>query len=870
MAENPSADTSPGDNGDAGSSRKTGQDSSIRLHCPHCNHPIAIAEITADDDVVCPACGSSFQVDPDRTLAEPHHRLPSLGKYQLLERIGRGSFGVVYKACNTELDKIVAVKVPRSGTFTTRDDEDRFIREARSAAQLSHPGIVIVHDAGRTEDTPYIVSEYVEGLTLASTLTGRAFSFRESAELVAQVAEALEHSHQQGVVHRDLKPSNIMLERTASPASVEGEASETATQHATKTIRSKDAGASHRSGSRVSGWHLSTLEFRPRLMDFGLARREQGETTITLEGQVLGTPAYMSPEQARGEGHRVDGRSDIYSLGVILYELLAGERPFRGNTQMLLHQVLHEEPRPPRQLNHRIPRDLETICLKCLQKEPHRRYATAAELVGDLLRWLNGEPITARPVSALQRGWLWTRRNPVVASLIALVMFVLVAGSMISTFFAIQSHRHAVATEQKAAEILQQFIRAEQQTKRAEEQSERAEKQTKRAESETLRSEQLLYPALIARAQAEWNAGNVAGARQALNACRRDFRGWEYDYLHALINSNQQTILGHRGCAKSVAYSPDGRRIVSGSGVAGQWAELKLWDVQTKEQIRSLEGHTDVVWGVTYSPDGRHIASASQDKTVRVWDAETGKALLTFDGHTKPVTCVAFSPDGKRIASGGGEYKRLDQPAELLVWDSESGRELLRLEGHVGQVRCVVFSPDGQTIRSGDDGGTLKLWDAGDGREIRTIPGAEGAVFSLAISPSGEAFAAGVSRNVKVFERKTGQLRLTLEGNTHDVTSVAYSPDGKWIVSASKDGLYAAALGCRKRNADVDTPRAHSQSLGCRVPTGWASNRECQRGPYAESVGSWTQSRHTDTRRASEPCPWCRIQPGRTLDRKRE
>jgi tetratricopeptide (TPR) repeat protein/tRNA A-37 threonylcarbamoyl transferase component Bud32 len=305
-----------------------------------------------------------------------------LGKYELIAQVGVGSYGTVYKACDRELDRIVAVKVPRSSHLLANEDLERFHREARTVAQLRHPSIVALYEIGQHQRVPFLVTEFVQGSTLEQRLDSFQRKPRETAELVATLADVLHYAHSMGVVHRDIKPANIMMDESGAP----------------------------------------------RLMDFGLARRDTGDVTMTLDGQVLGTPAYMSPELASGQAHRVDGRNDVYSLGVILYQLLTGRLPFEGTSRTILHQVLNDEPKRPRSLNNRIPHDLETICLRAMAKEPARRYQTARDMADDLRRYLHDEPIQARPIRHAERLWRWCRRNPLVTSLSVGLLCVVLAG----------------------------------------------------------------------------------------------------------------------------------------------------------------------------------------------------------------------------------------------------------------------------------------------------------------------------------------------------------------------------------------------------------------------------------------------------------
>jgi eukaryotic-like serine/threonine-protein kinase len=754
----------------------------MQVLCPNCSNSIALGENSPRAEVQCPSCGSSFRVEPEATTEwRPPEGRQQIGRFQILETVGVGAFGTVYRARDPELDRVVAIKVPRAGSLSGPQDLDRFQREARSVAQLRHPGIVPVHEVGTHEGLPYLVSDFVKGITLADLMTGKRPPAQEAARLIADIADILQYAHENGVIHRDVKPSNILL------------------------------GA----------------DGRPHLMDFGLAKRDAGDISMTMDGQVLGTPAYMSPEQARGEAKKVDGRSDIYSVGVILYQLLTGELPFRGNTRMLLHQVLHDEPRAPRSLNDSIPRDLQTICQKTMSKEPRRRYQTAGELAEDLRRFLRGDPILARPVSSLERLQRWMKRNPAVAALSAALLIVFVAGfaGVLWKWLDAESARASAEREAEVArqarqdadlahdEEKKQRIEAEKARTAADLLRATAEKAREDADHERANAERSLYFNRVALADRYRLANNITRAEELLDACPPDARQWEWHFLKRLCQQSELVIPNTFGGMRAVAFSPDGKRVASGVLDVGFRVNgvVKIWDAQTGKLLTHLRGHGDVIVSIAFSPDGERIATGSLDETVRIWDAGTGRELHNLQAKRGFVNGVSFDADGRRLASAHAQGK-------AVLWDAATGKKIRELTVHDTEpCVCVAFHPDGKHLATGIPATTIKIWDADKGAEVTALKGEAGGATSVAFSPQGDALASGhVNGSVVIWQRKSKEAqdwypKHTLRAHAERVTSVAFSPDGTYLASAGWDHLvrvWDAAKG-----GELDTLRGHTEAV---------------------------------------------------------
>jgi len=508
----------------------------FRVPCPECG---SLVQVVAPDDGPALVGGEtgSYSAPLERRQegsAAPHQEAsrPVIPGYEILGELGRGGMGVVYKARQVRLHRMVALKMILAGSHAGTQDQERFRSEAEAVARLQHPNIVQIHEIGDVDGLPFFSLEYLEGGSLSQKLNGTPLPSREAAQLVETLARAMEAAHQCGIIHRDLKPANILLQDPRpwldnnKSSALQGE-----------TGRQGDKIAKRVSLSPCLPVSLS--ECVPKITDFGLAKRLDSFAGQTQIGAIMGTPSYMAPEQASGKIREIGPAADVYALGAILYETLTGRPPFRAETPVdTILQVISDEPVPPSRLRPRIPRDLETICLKCLQKDPRKRYSSAQALADDLHFFLHDEPIRARPVGWPGRLWRWAKRNPGVARLTAALAFILIAvtaGALVAAF---------------------RFNRV----------AEEAQESRKNAEGLSEENRQKVYAARIKVAHQAWEIGDTGRTLELLDSLlpetgQEDLRGFEWHYLWHLCHSDRFTLAGHEGPVRCVAYSPDGKAL---------------------------------------------------------------------------------------------------------------------------------------------------------------------------------------------------------------------------------------------------------------------------------------------------------------------
>ncbi len=667
-----------------GAASKFFRKKSLRISCPHCGNPV---QVVSEDvhEVVCDSCGSSVNVETSRrrqSMKASSLPLPDrLGHFKIVRVLGEGGFGIVYLAEDQHLDsRQVAIKIPRHGFFADSEEEQRFFREARNVARLKHPNIAQVFEISEDRNTPFIVSEFIDGLTLRDLSNGVKLTALEIVKLLIQIAEAVEFAHQNKIIHRDLKSSNILVDHNRNAF----------------------------------------------VVDFGLSRRDDPEITMTLAGTVVGTVQYMSPEQAAGNHALVGPNSDVYSLGVILYELLCAELPFHGTKRMMINQVIYEEPKRPRQLNENIPRDLETITLKAMAKKPSQRYPSAQEFADDLRRWSRNEPIRARPVSLFVHWWSWCRRHPTTAMLSAVIAALLLLSSAISTIWAIEQSRlkkaEHVARQLSERRLYERFVQDGSTALSGNDLSNAAlwfSQALTINDSPVNRTRVGLMQDQLPKLAQLWSTEAPIDSIAFSDDGSRIATADEHGRVHVFNTISQDPVFDQKLPTFShFELAPLGDKLA----ICGNENQAQLWDVERGTSIKLL-AHTDLVVSTDFHPTEQLIASGSFDSFARVWNSLDGSLKIEHKFEGSQVNRVVFVPDSDLLAV---VTKPVDQwNNEISLWDYVNDRVIASGLQHGEHIIAMGFVDDGSKLISASRNGEIRTWMTESGKaadELLQLP----------------------------------------------------------------------------------------------------------------------------------------------------
>jgi WD40 repeat protein/tRNA A-37 threonylcarbamoyl transferase component Bud32 len=683
--------------------------------------------------------------------------------FVIVAELGKGGMGVVYKAEQIDLKRVVALKMIRAADDATAQERDRFRAEAESLARLRHPNIVSIYEVGEHQGRPFFSLEYLEGGSLNHKLAGNPQPPNEAAALVEKLAAAVEAAHRANIVHRDLKPANILL----------------------------------------------TAAGEPKITDFGLAKQLDVDRGQTRSGAIMGTPSYMAPEQAKGLGKEVGPGADIYALGVILYEMLTGRPPFKGATPVdTLLQVAQDEPVPPSQLLKKIPVDLETICLKCLRKEPAQRYGSAGELARELRSFLEGRPIQARPIGAWERALKWSKRRPAAAALLAVSVLATLGFLALLVYFTgeLAAERNVAVAEKNTAQKQKEIAddaksKAEKATADAlaaklvsDQLKVRAEKGEEDARQQLRQTERTLFTAQVGRAASLWQTDPTEGVNvlRDLRICPPDERDFAWHFYYRLCQTERVQYANGQDGSYSIRFSPDGERVVSGC----HDESARVWDLASGRLVHRLV-HSSPVQDAIYSKDGKSILTGGWDGTVRTWDADTGMETKPLGKVSGWIMQLALHPQGEWVAVASSRFNEQKKPMHfdgaVSLFNLTTGETKTFIKGHATGFGFLDFSPDGKLLAGGTTAGgsgpTAFLWDFATGKRAGAFGDPPPNIIKgLKFSPNGRYIAYIAFDNlVRIWNPETRKDAGVLRGHVHLVKAIDFSPDGRLLATVGDD-----------------------------------------------------------------------------------